>query len=91
MDEKTKGILLKCARTYFTLKNWSKARREYEPLAAANPDDPFVLEPLALIYQHQGETDLARAMALRTIQAFKAQGHPERAEKVATHFSIPIS
>jgi len=88
MDEKTKGILLKCARTYFMLKNWAKAATEYEGLAAEFPNDPFILEPLAIAQMNLGQPDKAHQLAQRAIDAFNAKGQPDKAEKVAAHFHL---
>jgi tetratricopeptide (TPR) repeat protein len=88
MDEKTKAILLKCARTYFTLKNWPKASAEYESLLVEFPNDPFILEPLAIAHMNLGDVDKAHALAQRAMDAFKAKGQPEKAEKVAAHFHL---
>jgi hypothetical protein len=87
MDEKTKGILLRCARTYVMLKNWPKALAEYEGLEAEFPDDPFVLEPLALIHQNLGHAPTALVYARKAMAVFNATGHPEKAEKLAQHFA----
>jgi hypothetical protein len=88
MDEKTKGILLRCARTYVMLKNWPKALVEYENLEAAFPNDPFILEPLALIHQSLGRQAAALVFARRAIASFKASGHADKAEKLEQHFFL---
>lgn len=54
MDEKTKFILIICARVYFTTKNWEKAIKEYNSLMAEFQDDPNIIEPLAKSYYEAG-------------------------------------
>lgn len=85
MDERTKGILLRCARSYFTLKAWDKAIREYENLVGEFPEDPFILEPLSICYKNQGQLDKARDYLAKAIFAYTAKGHPEKGEKLKPH------
>jgi tetratricopeptide (TPR) repeat protein len=81
MDERTKGILIRCARSYFTVKAWDKAIREYENLVEEFPDDPFILEPLSICFKNMGKFDKAKDYLARAIHAYSAKGHPEKRRK----------
>ena len=86
MDEKSKGVLLRCARSYFSVKAWDKAIREYEGLVRDFPDDPFILEPLSISYLKVGRNQDAKNFLVRAIHAYNAKGHPEKADKLRPHF-----
>jgi tetratricopeptide (TPR) repeat protein len=86
IDEKAKGILLRCARSYFSVKAWEKAIKEYEGLVKEFPEDPFILEPLSICYVKMGQSEAAKEFLVRAIHAYNAKGHPEKAEKLKPHF-----
>jgi len=85
MDERTKSILLKCARTYFMVKNWEKALNEYRNLVREFPDDPFIVEPLSMCLKHMGRLKEAQEQLTQVVSLYERRGHPEKAEKIKVH------
>ena len=82
MDEKSKGILLRCARIYFHTKNWPKAISEYENIAASFPDDPHLQEQLSLCYHGNGEKAKAHIHLDRALKLEEAAGRVDKFERL---------
>lgn len=82
MDEREKGILLRCARIYVITKNWPKAISEYEPIVRNFPDDPNVQEQMGLCYK--GHKDKAKALFhfQAALKLEIALGREEKAERL---------
>ncbi|MCE5300599.1 MAG: tetratricopeptide repeat protein [Spirochaetia bacterium] len=82
MDDKTKAVLLRCARVYISTKNWQKALVEYRSLYADFPDDPLITEPLARCYLETGNLFKAREMYDRVAAEYTAKGDTIKADRV---------
>jgi tetratricopeptide (TPR) repeat protein len=82
VDEKTKSILLKCARVYISTKNWPKAVAEYEPIYSDFPDDPYVAEPLAKAYYETGNRVKAKELYEKALVLQIAKGDAAKAERI---------
>ncbi len=82
MDEKTKSVLLRCARVYISTKNWEKAVHEYEPLYREFPEDPFIIEPFAKANYEIGNRLLAKDLYEKVMRIYGAKGDQVKAERV---------
>lgn len=74
MNDKTKLVLIRCARVYLSTKNWDKAVAEYETLHADFPDDPYIIEPLAKAYYEKGDKYKARSLYEKVVAIFASKG-----------------
>jgi hypothetical protein len=82
LDDKTKGVLLRCARIYTSTKNWDRAVAEYEPLYREFPEDPLIIEPLAKANFEKGNKLLAKDLYEKAMRIYGAQGDQLKAERV---------
>lgn len=82
MDDKTKGVLLRCARVYISTKNWSRAVAEYEPLYREFPDDPLIIEPFAKANFELGNKLLAKDLYEKVMRIYGEKGEQVKAERV---------
>lgn len=82
MDEKTKFILIICARVYFTTKNWEKAIKEYNSLMAEFQDDPNIIEPIAKSYYEAGGKEKSKELYEKVREIYKTKGELEKAQRV---------
>ncbi len=82
MDEKSKGILLRCARIYFHTKNWPKALAEYANIAKECPEDPHLLEQMALCQANMNDKPGAKIKLTRAAEIEEAQGHAEKSQRL---------
>jgi tetratricopeptide (TPR) repeat protein len=79
MDDKEKSILIKCARTYVSIKKWDKAIEEYEKLRFEAPDDPNIIEQLAICYFNTGKIPSYRLMINKAIDIYISKENFEKA------------
>ena len=84
MDDKTKGVLLRCARVYISTKNWEKAVHEYEPLYREFPEDPLILEPFARANYELGNKLLAKDLYEKVMRIYNDKGDALKAERIKT-------
>jgi outer membrane protein assembly factor BamD (BamD/ComL family) len=82
LDEKTKTVLLRCARVYISTKNWEKAATEYETLYRDFPDDPLIVEPLAKANYEKGNKMLAKDLYEKAMRIYGAKGDQAKAERI---------
>jgi DNA-binding SARP family transcriptional activator len=82
LDEKTKLILVRCARVYFTTKNWEKAIKEYSSLMTEFPDDPNIIEPLAKSYYEAGNKEKAKELYEKVKSIYESKAELEKAQRV---------
>jgi tetratricopeptide (TPR) repeat protein len=82
LDEREKGILLRCARIYVITKNWPKAISEYEPIVKNFPDDPNVQEQVGLCYKGNNEKAKALMHFKEALRLELALGRAEKAERL---------
>lgn len=82
MDEKTKGVLLRCARVYISTKNWEKAVREYEPLYREFPEDPLIIEPFGKANFELGNKLLAKDLYEKVMRIYGSRGEQLKAERI---------
>ncbi|MBN1114997.1 MAG: hypothetical protein JXA66_06615 [Oligoflexia bacterium] len=82
MDEKTKGVLLRCARVYISTKNWEKAVREYEPLYREFPEDPLIIEPFAKANFELGNKLLSKDLYEKVMRIYNDKGDPVKSARV---------
>jgi tetratricopeptide (TPR) repeat protein len=82
MDEREKGILLRCARIYFHTKNWPKAISEYQNIAQLFPDDPNVQEQLGLCYKGAQNIPEARKHLEVALRLEESMNRPDKAERL---------
>ena len=81
-DLKTKGILLRCARTYFHTRNWDRAQREYESINEKFPGDPLVLEQLGLVLMKKEMTYEGMRILKKAVEMHEQRGNPEKALQI---------
>jgi len=74
MNDKTKLVLIRCARVYLTTKNWDKAISEYETLYADFQDDPYIIEPLAKAYFEKGDRFKSKNLYEKVVAIFASKG-----------------
>lgn len=82
MDEREKGILLRCARIYVITKNWPKAISEYEPIVKNFPDDPNVQEQVGICFKGNKEKAKALFHFKEAIRLEEALGRTEKVERL---------
>ncbi len=82
MDDKTKLVLVRCARVYTSTKNWVKAISEYENLRKEFPEDPYIVEPLAKSYYEIGDKMKAKELYEHVKQIYINKGEEQKAERV---------
>ncbi|MBN2755099.1 MAG: tetratricopeptide repeat protein [Candidatus Goldbacteria bacterium] len=84
MNEKTKLVLIRCARVYLATKNWDKAVSEYEVLYADFPDDPYIIEPLAKAYYEKGDRFKSKNLYEKVVAIFASKGDEIKVLRIKT-------
>ena len=82
MDDKTKFVLLKCARVYVSTRNWPKVLAEYGALFNEFPEDPFIVEPFARANYETGEKYKAKMLYEKLKSIYESKGEAEKAARV---------
>ena len=82
MDDKTKSVLLRCARVYISTKSWEKALAEYKVLYADFPDDPFIVEPLAKSYYETGNKFASKELYEKVLKIYTDKGDTVKADRI---------
>lgn len=93
MDDKTKSVLLRCARVYISTKNWEKALAEYKVLYADFPDDPFIAEPYAKANYETGNKFAAKELYEKVLRIYADKGDTVKAERIRLDIAkmFPVS
>lgn len=82
MDDKTKSILLRCAKVYISTKNWPRAMAEYEPLYMEFSGDPLIIEPFARANFELGNKILAKDLYEKIMSIYGEKGDQIKVERV---------
>jgi tetratricopeptide (TPR) repeat protein len=82
LDDKTKSVLLRCARVYISTKSWDKALSEYRVLYADFPDDPLIVEPLARANYETGNKFAAKELYEKALRIYADKGDAVKADRI---------